>query len=253
MKCFVSSDIHSFYTEYKKALDDAGFDISNPEHGIIICGDIFDRGNESRELLNFLLKIPDNRLIIIKGNHDDLLNDCIREIKSYGYPGFHHILNGTISTIRQLTGLDLTELDEKTLKSKLIEYYALMNRARDYAECIKDDKHYIFIHGWIPLSTINGVYKYNPKWRYANKEMWKEARWLNGIDMNHLKLQGENDIIYCGHWHTSYGHHNYGKGCSEFGDDADFGIYYNDGIVALDACTAHSHKVNVAIFEGEIK
>lgn len=255
MKYFVSSDIHGFYTEYKQALDDAGFDINNPKHGLIICGDLFDRGKEANKLLEFLLSIPDDRLVLIRGNHEDLLDDCIEQIKAKHDISFHHISNGTLGTVRQLTGTmrpDFAELDGIAAKSNLAKYYTLIGTARDYAECVKDGKHYIFVHGWIPLNTFDGVYKYNPDWRTASEEEWEEARWLNGMDMNHLKLQSKDDIIYCGHWHTSYGHHNYGKGCSEFGDDADFSIYYNDGIIALDACTAYSHKVNIEIFEGEI-
>lgn len=253
MKYFVSADIHSFYTEYRTALANAGFDINNPEHGLIICGDVFDRGKEARELLDFLLALPDKRLILIKGNHDDLMADCLNDIKHDRFYAFHHILNGTVETICQLANINsqqLLDIDPRELDARLMEYYSLMTKARDFAEFKVDGKNHILVHGWIPLSTINGVYRYNPQWRYADEQSWKDARWLNGMDMNHLKLQGKDDIIYCGHWHTSYGHHKFGEGCSEFGEDANFDVYYNDGIVALDACTAHSHQVNVITFEG---
>ena len=42
MKYFVSSDIHGFYDEWQKSLKDNGFDINNPCHKIIVCGDLFD-------------------------------------------------------------------------------------------------------------------------------------------------------------------------------------------------------------------
>ena len=61
----------------------------------------------------------------------------------------------------------------------------------------------------------------------------------------------EEKTILCGHWHSSYGHSKYeGKG-SEFGPDADFSPYYGPGVIALDACTAHSGKVNVIVIEDE--
>ena len=41
-----------------------------------------------------------------------------------------------------------------------------------------------------------------------------------------------------------------GKG-SEFDADADFSPYYAPGIIALDACTAISGKVNVVVLEDE--
>lgn len=57
------------------------------------------------------------------------------------------------------------------------------------------------------------------------------------------KLEGKT--IYCGHWHSSWGHCKIDKICSEYGKDADFSPFIKDGIVAIDACTAHSGIVNV--------
>ena len=52
MKCFVLSDIHSFYDEMISALNEAGYDKDNKDHTIIILGDIFDRGHQSLETYN---------------------------------------------------------------------------------------------------------------------------------------------------------------------------------------------------------
>ena len=59
----------------------------------------------------------------------------------------------------------------------------------------------------------------------------------------------EDKTILCGHWHSSYGHATYEHKGSEFGHDADFSPYYGTGVIALDACTAFSKKVNVIILE----
>ena len=56
-------------------------------------------------------------------------------------------------------------------------------------------------------------------------------------------------MILCGHWHCSYGHAVYEGRGSEFGPDADFSPYEAPGILALDACTAFSGRVNVAVIE----
>ena len=58
-----------------------------------------------------------------------------------------------------------------------------------------------------------------------------------------------NDILLCGHWHCSYGHVRYEDKGSEFGPDADFSPYYGPGVIALDACTAHSGKINILTLE----
>lgn len=71
-----------------------------------------------------------------------------------------------------------------------------------------------------------------------------------------LNLRNEREIrafhrnaIVCGHWHTSYGHSKYERKGTEFGEDADFSPYYGPGIIAIDACTAFSGKVNCLVIE----
>ena len=59
----------------------------------------------------------------------------------------------------------------------------------------------------------------------------------------------QRKTIVCGHWHTSYGHSKYEHKGTEFGEDADFSPYYGPGIIAIDACTAFSGKVNCLVIE----
>ena len=61
----------------------------------------------------------------------------------------------------------------------------------------------------------------------------------------------EEKTVLCGHWHTSYGQSKYEHRGPEFGPGADFSPYIAPGIIALDACTAYSGKVNIYIIEDE--
>lgn len=63
MKYFVSGDIHGFYDEWQSALKEKGFDISNPEHKIILCGDLFDRGSQPKEIIEFVIKHKDKVIL----------------------------------------------------------------------------------------------------------------------------------------------------------------------------------------------
>ena len=101
-KFFVTSDIHSFCTPLKKALDKKGFDPNNEDHWLVVCGDVFDRGDESKEVLYFLMSLE--RKILVKGNHEWLLEQCVNEISRGVVPGRHHFSNGTIKTICQFCG-----------------------------------------------------------------------------------------------------------------------------------------------------
>ena len=119
-----------------------------------------------------------------------------------------------------------------------------------------ETKNYIFVHGWIP-SIANGTggnasfFQYNPEWRNDDAAGWYFARWYNGMLAAHQGVIEPGKTIVCGHWHTSFGHSKYeGKG-EEFGKDEDFSPYYADGIIALDACTVHSRKVNCVVIEDD--
>ena len=67
--------------------------------------------------------------------------------------------------------------------------------------------------------------------------------------MDAARTADEEKTVICGHWHTSYGHSKYENACSEFGPDAVFSPYYAPGIIALDACTAHTGFVNCIVLE----
>ena len=114
---------------------------------------------------------------------------------------------------------------------------------RDYFET----GHYVFVHGWIPCIRDRNGYSYYSDWRNASADEWAKARWYNGMDAT-VTCQEEKTIV-CGHWHASYGHSKIeGKG-SEFKEDADFTPYQASGIIAIDACTAHSGFVNVLVLD----
>lgn len=100
-KYFICSDIHSFFTPLKKALKDAGFNIKTKSHILVICGDIFDRGEETIEVYNFIRSLPKERRILIRGNHEYLL----RDLYARGYSLAHDEHNGTVKTLLHFIGL----------------------------------------------------------------------------------------------------------------------------------------------------
>lgn len=247
-KYFCCSDIHGFYTIFKTSLEEKGFDINNKDHILIICGDLFDRGSEAKELLDFLSSIPKDRLLLIKGNHEDLLEDCLFQLENHINISSHHWRNGTLDTIAQLTDINKYDLvcgvyNFKDIKRKMKYYFKLVSQTVDYYE-VGD---YIFVHGWIPPTTEDIYYKYNINWRDASKKEWEKARWFNGMDMAHNNIIEENKTIVCGHWHTGYGHYYiHHEGESQYDS---FEIYKDKGIIALDACTAYSNKINILVID----
>ena len=248
-KLFVTSDIHSYFDELIDALDKAGFDKDNPDHWLIVCGDCFDRGPNPIQTMKYLRMLE--RYIIIKGNHESLLLECCER----KYFCQHDISNGTWHTICEFgdadKGYDFGECCTRTIAR--VGHF--IDNMVDYFET----KNYVFVHGFIPVSCDDNKPVYYQKkrkfskmedWRNANAEQWEQARWLNGMKMVDDGISTEKCIVV-GHYHTSWGRANF-DGKPEFGDDADFSpYYYEDKLIAIDACTAYSGKVNVLVLEDE--
>ncbi len=241
-KFFVTSDIHSFYTPLKKALDEAGFDPNNKEHWLIVCGDCYDRGGESEEVLHFLMSLE--RKILVKGNHDTLLEECCMREFPYSYDSS----NGTRRTIQDLGGAgygrDFAECCCRTW-DRLARYRELLV---NYFET----QNYIFVHSWIPIISQDGGYcKYDENWTNATDSRWEDAMWGNLFDMHFLDLNQTGKTIVFGHWHCSTGHKMLGRCKSEFGEDAVWEPCFAEGIIGIDRCTAHTGECNVVVLEDE--
>ena len=152
-KYFVVSDIHGHYKELKKALDEAGWERANKNHILIVCGDIFDRGEENIEVYKFLKDIPKTRRKLIKGNHEYLL---LKMIENEHFSTVDYS-NGTMNTLldfvwnrhKHFTYYDYIFLDDRfewekeminKFKEKSVYKWLLSDEWIDYFE-LKDYKN----------------------------------------------------------------------------------------------------------------
>ncbi len=113
-KYFVVSDIHGYFDIFHNALLKAGFEEENPEHILIVCGDIFDRGKQPLEVYNYLKDFPKERKILIRGNHEFLLRHLVEREE----PLTHDLHNKTYHTLYNIIGKDYDEEEAK----RRIEY-----------------------------------------------------------------------------------------------------------------------------------
>lgn len=256
MKYYVVSDVHSFYTEMRRALSRKGYFRDQEPHKLIKCGDLFDRGPESVKMQSFITDLmAKDEVILIRGNHEDMILELIENADRYfsrGINNTHHWSNGTLITVGDLTGMDVLKEDYKLMMDKLKEtpyIREIIPSMLDYYET----EHYIFVHGWIPSETISPNCKdgYLPyaDWRNASKKMWENARWINGMFAYYQGVIEEGKTIVCGHYCCSWGHYYLGKATSEFGNGSKFIPFRRKGIIAIDACTAYSKKVNCIVLE----
>jgi hypothetical protein len=176
----------------------------------------------------------------------------VREI--YGRRGVssHHVSNGTLDTLVQITGFnkydiysctcDLNEFGSKV--EPLLRF--IDSNAVDGIEI----NNYIFVHGWIPCNPYSG--KVDENWRDVD---WDEARWINGMSAWHKGARLENKTIVCGHFHASWGHSHIHQDRKEYPAKnrkdwrESFVPFVDEGIIAIDACTAYTEFCNCLVVE----
>ena len=238
---FCVADVHSFYTEMQRALSEQGYDENNPSHIFVSLGDLFDRGPESKECLEFVNSIPRERKILIRGNHEILMRQMV-----FGgnWPRGIDKHNGTWKTACDLTGVDKAEVMEKMRKnSEFWKYY----HDTEYYRIVGD---YILTHAWVPCRRIlwDGTIKVAPieDWDTEDDCDWDNYyTWANCMDLWQRGARVEGKTVICGHWNTSWGWKEIRHKCENLYDgDAIHEPFIDDGIVALDACTVVSKKVN---------
>ena len=275
MKYFLVSDIHSFYDELKAALKEKGYNKKNPEHTLVILGDCFDRGHQSKQLVRFLRSIPEDNLILIKGNHEYLLLDLLEK----EYPDRYDFSNGTVRTCcdiagsyegdimfgKYLVGEDGKSFTRvypsqlwkdvvKKVKRSTLYKFVTSDRWHPYYEI----KNYILVHSFIPLIDKDNlpswyvndrVFKYNPNWRTESTKLdFENATWgcpWKLIKEGYFKEEHANGkTLVCGHW-NAFDFHTKFNGVEE----RIYDTFVSDEVVALDATTAISGKVNVFVIE----
>lgn len=226
MKIFAVSDIHGFYDEFQQALTLSKFDPSNKDHLLVVCGDLFDRGKQPCELIEFLTSVKNK--VLIRGNHEDLLEQLCMD----GIPSEYDFKNGTVDTVKAIGGVDsFSENCHRTYA----QVKPLLNEMVDFFET----QHYVFTHAWIPTTD---------DWRKAPPHVWEDARWVNPFQQEDPKIGKK---IVCGHWHCSAGWAKQ-KHTSEFATSAIWKPYDGGYYLAIDRCTAWTHKVNVVVLKDKL-
>ena len=279
MKYFIVSDIHSFCSELKSALWNAGCNKRNKDHTLIVCGDVFDCGSETVELYKFLTSIPKKRCILIKGNHELLYEELLEK----SFPESHDFSNHTVDTFCQIAGYDPEILTPKywrkfddvpherirqawqeiltEVKQSPITAWLKSSRWKYWHEV----GNYIFVHSFIPLKNLDHMpayYTYNRKFGYFKD--WREtatnfeledATWgcpyQQYIDGYFKEEAANGKVLVCGHWAVTDFRQHINNKWSE-----DTSIYKFENIIGLDCgvwkyrdTKAYYHPQNVLVID----
>jgi len=235
-KLFVVSDVHGHYTLLKEALDKAGFDRTDPQHLLVCCGDYFDRGNENAEVLKFFERLE--RCVLIRGNHEELLLKLLQTGKVLP----HNYINGTMQTLEDFFGKYSIDPVDDTIdfsgKTRTVDRICdFIDGTANYFET----QDYVFVHGWLPEKA-----KTSADLKNAADNAWQQARWTRWTE----KYDGTRPLLdktlVCGHVPTFY--------ATKFDDKRDkndSGIFYGEGLIAIDAGTFDTKQVNVLVLENQ--
>jgi hypothetical protein len=233
---FVVSDVHGHYTEMMAALAQAGFDRDCKEHIFVSCGDLFDRGFENGQVYAFVTSLE--RRILIRGNHEDFLRDVLERGSLLNMD----VENGTDVSVEQLVGENALDakgnLDRESCAAEIREVVAFLDSMVHYHE----SGEYIFTHGWLPTVFEERYPRVDPDWRNASASEWSLAHRSEWQQFYGAGATLEGRTIVCGHRPSYMGYYfdpTRERDCTE--------IFFGKGMIALDANTVRSGRVNVLV------
>lgn len=255
-KIFAISDVHGHFNEMIESLTKAGFDETNQNHLLVICGDYFERGPKSKEIYDYIQKLSSkNKIVAILGNHEYFMQEFLTGPVSnfnYKYNGFGKTLDSFLEQDDSFK--TFVEENKKSFKSdmnNLWNAYTSIARNKinkDYPEMINwlnnlppyfETKNYIFTHG-----AINGTCK---DWRNP-PEGWRDLTWAKPQDFMH-KISNTDKKVVVGHINAGLIRKLFYNGPET---DNSTLVRHDGKVIALDGCTILSKKINVLVIEDEL-
>lgn len=266
-KIFAVSDIHNDYKALIEGLGEADYDENNPSHLLVSIGDAFDRGNSALAVYEYLKRLSDEgKAIILKGNHTDFFSDYLTG-KSISH--FNYTYNGTDETMADFLG-----------RTKPFESWCLLDKGiqfptnKDFAEWISEarkeineeypellewlqerpyyyeTKNYIFTHASIDTKANNWR---KPHCIYHQFNDWDACLWDDGSFFG-KDIKNTDKTVVIGHFGTEQLRKKYPELTTKDKAENPYEILIRDDekIIALDATTILSHKINVLVIEDEL-
>lgn len=248
MRYVFISDVHGQYDKMLDALSKADFDMEKDT--IVSVGDPFDRGPDSRRVLDFLMRCP-NR-ILIWGNHDARLNQLIHKPWDIVGADFQNGITETLDSFAPaLKGYSTTD--------KLYHVSTMIQLSRYFRECVWaiEFKDLIATHAWVPYTKWMSKYTIIEDWRnLAAQGPWFECSWGNSRALA-IQNQWPDKKLLIGHWWAWDLAEALG-GEKRFDNKKEWvnaDIFENEHLIAIDGCSNYlkGGKVNAYVYESDEK
>lgn len=254
MKYFVFADPHGDYEALWTTLFEKGYDWENSEHQLIGLGDYFGRAMQSKsdcvEIWRYLTNEKHvNKPICLKGNHEDILTQAIRR------RGLTEtdICNGEHNTFASFAYVYPNQIKyDSHLQFEVCQKMFRLG-FEDWLEFLPgyyETEHYVFTHGFVPLSYFTGA-----SLTELDSYDWNSLSWVKTPDFiramdeipNILERRAAGKTIVFGHWRAKELNEKFlYRWESEDGD-----IYFDEErkLIGLDCTTVLSHKVGCIVLE----
>jgi len=231
MKYFVMSDLHGHYSIMKDVLMANSFDENNPEHKLILCGDMFDRGKESLEVYEYLKRLTEKeKAVVVLGNHDNFMIDFLTAQERVEFNCERNGLDETIKAFSRSAKYDFTVGQIKEYKEEVLRDYPELLGWLQNLPLYFELENYIFVHAGFNTDIED--------WRQSTVRefTWTKKFHLDDFDTSHI-----DKTIVCGHYRTSEMDflHRVGK----------YGHYRKGNKIFIDANVEESQKLNILLLE----
>jgi serine/threonine protein phosphatase 1 len=196
MNLFAIGDIHGCLSQlttlHKKILTHDKFDVKNDL--LIYLGDYIDRGNNTKEVINQILKLKNNKIktINLMGNHDEFMIDFLFNKKN----DIKNWLNFGVDETFRSYNIEIVEFIKDGFEDDVIdklrnELLEKMNATHinffKNLEVTHSTEKYLFVHAGI-----------DPQ-KKLSEQTKKDYLWSRSSDFFHKDFKAEKKII---HGHT---------------------------------------------------
>jgi serine/threonine protein phosphatase 1 len=224
MAVFAMSDLHGCGWAWKKIKE-----YLNPEDEIICLGDIIDRGPDSWELFKTIYNDPQVK-VILRGNHEDMMVNAIRDYLIDGYMWDYQSYSLCIHNGGRQTLADW-EIDPDR-----IDWFKRLRDLPTWDTYYVNDREIILCHaGFTPWMEESGTSYELP----CDEDLiWDRDHLFESYDENKME-----DIIIV-HGHTTIIHLiDYVNDIEESVDNIEIATYCDGHKIDIDLCTVYTDKI----------
>lgn len=160
MSIYVISDIHGCNVKFRLALKSVRLKKTDT---LILLGDLIDRGNESKEVIDtiFLLEEHGFNIITIQGNHEEMLLNSLEDFTSE----VNWLRNGGDKTLESFSTAEISRIPQKYIdyfqsmkKYHTMDRFILVHAGINMlaSNPLEDEKSLLWLRDWRKL--------YNKEW-----------------------------------------------------------------------------------------